>query len=75
MNNEEKLQFKEELKDTFVTKDDCHERREETDRRFATDDKRISMILHDFNIMKWLLGIVATATVGQFISTIFERMF
>lgn len=62
------------LDERYVQVSDCKDIQSETDKKFANDDKRIDMIVHDFNAIKWLVGIVATATVGQLVVMIFGKL-
>ena len=63
------LEDKQELEDfcnaRYVRKDDCVERKEAIDKRFANDDKRIEMIAHDFGVFKRLLWLIATAVTAE----------
>lgn len=62
------------LDERYVQVSDCKDIQSETNKKFANDDKRIDIIVHDFNAIKWLVGVVATATVGQLVVMIFSRL-
>lgn len=72
MTNEERKEIEELFDSRYVLKDDCTERKETVDRRFANDDKRIEMIAHDFNTIKKLLWIVASAGIGEVAALLFS---
>ena len=72
MTNEERKEIEELFDQRYVLKEDCTERKETIDKRFANDDKRIEMIAHDFNTIKKLLWIVATAGIGEVAALLFS---
>lgn len=72
MTNEERKEIEELFDSRYVLKDDCTERKETIDKRFANDDKRIEMIAHDFNTIKKLLWIVASAGIGEVAALLFS---
>lgn len=72
MTDEERKKLEERFDLRYVLKDDCTERKETIDKRFANDDKRIEMIAHDFNTIKKLLWIVASAGIGEVAALLFS---
>ena len=72
MSLEDKHELEEFCDARYVRKDDCSERRENFDKKFAKDDKRIEMIAHDFGTLKKLLWIIATASVTSAVAVIFD---
>ena len=72
MTSEERKEIEELFDSRYVLKDDCTERKETIDKRFANDDKRIEMIAHDFNTIKKLLWIVASAGIGEVAALLFS---
>ena len=72
MTNEERKEIEELFDSRYVLKDDCTERKESIDKRFANDDKRIEMIAHDFKTIKKLLWIVASAGIGEVAALLFS---
>lgn len=72
MTNEERKEIEELFDQRYVLKEDCTERKETIDKRFANDDKRIEMIAHDFNTIKKLLWIVASAGIGEVAALLFS---
>jgi hypothetical protein len=56
----------------YVMAQDCNERQEKVNKRFANDDKRIEIISHDFAVIKKLMWAVATATIGTLVVAFFE---
>ena len=64
--------IKKELDDRYVMKSDCSDRQEAVNKKFANDDKRIELIAQDFNTIKNLIKVVATASIGSLITALFE---
>lgn len=62
------------LDERYVQISDCKDTQSETDKKFANDDKRIDIIIHDFTAIKWLVGVVASATVGQLVVMILGKL-
>lgn len=60
------------LDDRYVMQADCNEKQNANNKRFANDDKRIELIQHDFNVIKKMVTIVATASIGSLVAAIFE---
>ena len=60
------------LDDRYVMQADCNEKQAANNKRFANDDKRIELIQHDFSVIKKLVTIVATASIGSLVAAIFE---
>lgn len=55
--------------------EDCDDIQKDTAKTLANDDKRIELIAADVKIFKKLGWVIATATVGQLIATIFANLF
>lgn len=58
----------------YVSINDCNEKQEAVNIKFANDDKRLDIIAHDFGIIKKLIWAIATASIGSLIATVFEIM-
>lgn len=56
----------------YVSIAECNEKQETVNGKFAKDDKRIDLLLHDFNIIKRFIRVTATATIGCLIAEIFS---
>lgn len=56
--------------DRYVLKDDCVERQETVNKKFANDDKRIELLIQKWNTLKKLVW--TTATVGTLVTTIVQ---
>lgn len=74
MTNEERKEIEELFDSRYVLKEDCTERKEAIDKRFANDDKRIEIIAHDFGTLKKLLWIIATASVTSAVTVIVDMI-
>lgn len=72
MTNEERKEIEELFDTRYVLKDDCTERKEAIDKRFANDDKRIEIIAHDFGVLKKLLWLIASAAVVETVALLFN---
>lgn len=67
-----KKEFFEEADERYVKIEDCSEKQEAVNKKFANDDKRIEIISHDFAVIKKLMWAVASASVGSLVTAIFE---
>ena len=56
----------------YVLQSTCDNKQENVSQRFANDDKRIEIIMHDFKIIKWLLATLATSSISALVVSIFE---
>lgn len=59
--------IKRELDDRYVLQSDCNDTQERVNKKFANDDKRIEIILHDFKVIKWLISTVAASSIGALV--------
>lgn len=59
----------------YVVVDDCNEKQERINAKFAKDDKRIEIISHDFGIIKKLMWTITTACITSLVVTILELVF
>lgn len=64
--------LKREFDDRYVMQADCNDRQENINRKFANDDKRIEIVMHDFATIKKLMWSVATASIGSLVTALFE---
>ena len=64
--------LRDEFDSRYVMQADCNDRQENINRKFANDDKRIELIAQDFNTIKNLIKVVATASIGSLITALFE---
>lgn len=67
---EQVLEMQEVFDDRYVLKDDCVERQEAVNKKFANDDKRIELLIQKWNTLEKLVWTIATATVGTLVTTI-----
>lgn len=75
LTRDERKELQEEFDNRYVQNCTCQQIQTENNKKFANDDKRIDLQEHDFKILTKLVWIIATATVGQLIATVFERLF
>lgn len=60
------------LDERYVIQNNCNERQEIVNKKFANDDKRIEIISHDFSVIKKLLWVVASGSIGTLVAAFFE---
>lgn len=72
LNHEDFTEIKKVLDDRYVLQSDCNDTQEKINKKFANDDKRIEIIVHDFKVIKWLISTVAAASISSLIVAIFE---
>lgn len=60
-------EIKQVLDSRYVLQADCNDKQSAVSRKFANDDKRIEMVVHDFATIKKLIWIVATSAIGQIV--------
>lgn len=75
LTNDERKELQEDFDARYVRHCTCQQIQTENNKKFANDDKRIDLQEHDFKILTKLVWIIATATVGQLIATVFEKLF
>lgn len=56
----------------YVKQATCNEIQSENAHSFANDDKRIELMQHDFAVIKKLVWVVATASIGSLVTAVFE---
>ena len=56
----------------YVLQSDCDNKQANVNKKFANDDLRIEIIMHDFKIIKWLLATLATSSISALVVSIFE---
>ena len=64
--------IRDEFDSRYVMQADCNDRQENINHKFANDDKRIEIVMHDFATIKKLMWTVATASIGLLVTALFE---
>lgn len=64
--------LRDEFDSRYVMQSDCNDRQENINHKFANDDKRIEIVMHDFATIKKLMWAVATASIGSLVTALFE---
>lgn len=72
MEHDEVMKLQDVFDDRYVLKDDCVERQETVNKKFANDDKRIELLIQKWNTLEKLVWTIATATVGTLVTTIVQ---
>lgn len=67
-----KSEIFEQADERYVRIEDCTEKQESVNKKFANDDKRIEIISHDFAVIKKLMWAVASASIGSLVVAFFE---
>lgn len=55
------------LDDRYVRIEDCNEKQEIVNKKFANDDKRIEILIRQQNINNWLTGAIASGIIALLI--------
>lgn len=66
------ITIKKELDERYVLQSDCETTQTSINKKFANDDKRIEIVVHDFKVIKWLISTVAAASISSLVVAIFE---
>jgi hypothetical protein len=66
------MELKRVFDDRYVMQSDCDNVQSNFNKKFAKDDKRIEIIIHDFKIIKWLLTALAGASGGSLVTALVE---
>ena len=72
LTHEDFTQIKQEFDERYVLQGDCDNVQSNFNKKFANDDKRIDIIAHDFEVIKKLVWVVASASIGSLVTAIFE---
>lgn len=56
-----------ECKNIFVQIDDCNDKQAQVNSKFANDDKRIEILIHQQTINNWLTGAIASGIIALLI--------
>lgn len=64
--------LQEHFDDRYVLQSDCNEKQESVNKKFANDDKRMTVTENDIGFFKKLAWILVTATVGQLVLMVFD---
>lgn len=59
--------FDDRYNEKFVHVDDCNEIQERVNKKFANDDKRIELLIHQQKINNWLTGAIASGIIALLI--------
>ena len=54
----------------YVAIDDCNDKQEKVNAKFANDDKRIGLVAHDLSGIKKLIWTIATASIGSLVAEV-----
>lgn len=72
MTNEERKELEEYFDERYVRKDDCNERQNLIDTRFANSATRNAIVAHDVAAIKKVLWFVAGAIVSEVVVMLFS---
>lgn len=59
--------IRKELDERYVLQNDCDTIQQSINKRFANDDKRIELLIHQQSINNWLTGIIASGIIALLI--------
>ena len=63
------------LSNKYVNQKECEKKHKDIEKKLTEDDKRITLILHDFDIIKKLMWAIATSSISAAIISIFQLLF
>ena len=72
LTHEDFKQIEQEFDERYVMQGECNSVQASFNKKFANDDKRIDIIAHDFAVIKKLVWVVASASIGSLVTAIFE---
>lgn len=72
LNHEDIQELKKVFDDRYVLQSDCNDKQEIINTKFSNDDKRIEIISHDFEVIKKLMWVVASSSIGTLVVAFFE---
>lgn len=67
LTHEDFTEIKKVLDDRYVRIEDCNEKQEAVNKKFANDDKRIEILIRQQNINNWLTGAIASGIIALLI--------
>lgn len=67
VSHEDVTELKKVFDDRYVRIEDCNDRQEAVNKKFANDDKRIELLVHQQSINNWLTGAIASGIVALLI--------
>ena len=67
LTHEDFTEIKKVLDDRYVKIEDCYEKQERVNNKFANDDKRIELLIRQQNINNWLTGAIASGIIALLI--------
>lgn len=67
LTHEDIQELKRVFDDRYVRIEDCNEKQEQVNKKFANDDKRIEILIRQQNINNWLTGAIASGIIALLI--------
>lgn len=67
-----KKEIFEEADEKYVRVDDCNDRQENINKKFANDDKRIDILITKTSLWEKLLWAIASASIGALVVSVLE---
>lgn len=64
LTHEDFTEIKKVLDDRYVKIEDCNEKQEQVNKKFANDDKRIDLLIHQQKINNWLTLAIASGIIS-----------
>lgn len=65
--HEDITELKKVFDDRYVRIEDCNEKQEQVNKKFANDDKRIEILIRQQSINNWLTGAIASGIIALLI--------
>lgn len=67
VNHEDIQELKKVFDDRYVLQSDCDNTQQKINNKFANDDKRIELLIHQQTINNWLTGAIASGIIALLI--------
>ena len=62
------------LDERYVQQKECAERKEEVNKRFANDDKRIALVDHRLHVIERIALVIASSVIAQLALSFFQLL-
>jgi hypothetical protein len=70
ISHEDITELKNVFDDRYVKIEDCNDRQEVVNKKFANDDTRIQLFEQKMKTWEWMFRLIATGTVGTLVTSI-----
>ena len=71
INHDDIQELKKVFDDRYVLQSDCDTTQQKINNKFANDDKRIELLIHQQSLNNWLTGVIASGIIALLIKVFF----